>query len=150
MLYSKNNQYPKPIPFRIVLSDGRTRTDPSTFTEDEIVDAGYVAVDNPPNITSNEVLSWNGELLRWEVRDKTAEELEAEKQRQWVIVRNQRDKMLSEIDWKYIRHASETRLGLTPTDNLNSLDIYAQALRDITTQEDPYNIVWPIYGEETI
>lgn len=78
MLYSLNNQYPKPLPFRIKLSDGRTRTDPSTFTDDEIADSGYVLVDNPPNITTNQVLSWSSETLSWNVRDKTEEELRAE------------------------------------------------------------------------
>jgi hypothetical protein len=48
MLYSYKNQYPKPLPFRIVLPDGRTRTDPSTFTEQEILQAGYVLAPNPP------------------------------------------------------------------------------------------------------
>jgi hypothetical protein len=75
MLYSYQNQYPKPIPFRIKLSDGRTRTDPSTFTEEEIADAGFVAVADKPTITDTQVLSWNGELLEWNVRDKTEEEL---------------------------------------------------------------------------
>jgi len=75
MLYSYQNQYPKPIPFRIKLSDGRTRTDPTTFTEEEIADAGFVAVVDKPTITNTQVLSWNNVLLEWDIRDKTEEEL---------------------------------------------------------------------------
>ena len=44
MLYSYNGEYPTDIPERIRLSDGSTRTDSSTYTEEEIADAGYVYV----------------------------------------------------------------------------------------------------------
>lgn len=76
MLYSHNNQHPRPIPFRIVLSDGRTRTDPTTFTPEEIADAGYVPVDDPPTITRFERLSWSG--TNWVVTSYTQEEIDAE------------------------------------------------------------------------
>jgi len=75
MLYTKNGSYPKPIPFRIKLSDGRTRTDPTTFTEEEIAEVGFVSVADKPTITNTQVLSWDSELLEWNVRDKTEEEL---------------------------------------------------------------------------
>ncbi|MDP3720759.1 MAG: hypothetical protein Q8T13_23605 [Acidobacteriota bacterium] len=41
-------QTPAAIPFRIRLSSGLTRTDPSTFTADEIADAGYVLAPEMP------------------------------------------------------------------------------------------------------
>jgi len=41
MLYSFNGGHPEPLPFRITLPNGFTRTDPSTFTEDEISVAGF-------------------------------------------------------------------------------------------------------------
>jgi hypothetical protein len=41
LLYSHNNARPEPLPFRITLPNGFTRTDPSTFTEDEILAAGF-------------------------------------------------------------------------------------------------------------
>lgn len=76
MLYSHDGKYPKPLPFRIVLSDGRTRTDPESFTAEEIADAGYTAVETPPEVTEGQVLTWNG--ATWHVRDKTVEEVQAE------------------------------------------------------------------------
>lgn len=75
MLYSHNSQYPRPIPFRIRLSNGQTRTDPTTFTEQEIADAGYIAVPDAPVITNTQVMVWNSTNLTWDVRDKTLEEL---------------------------------------------------------------------------
>lgn len=41
LLYSHNGLRPEPLPFRITLPNGFTRTDPSTFTEDEITAAGF-------------------------------------------------------------------------------------------------------------
>lgn len=41
MLYSFNNARPEPLPFRITLPSGFTRTDPSSFTEEEISAAGF-------------------------------------------------------------------------------------------------------------
>lgn len=76
MLYTKNGSYPAAIPFRIKLSDGRTRTDPTSFTPEEIADAGYIAVDDPPTVTGIQVLEWSG--TEWIVRDKTEEELAVE------------------------------------------------------------------------
>lgn len=145
MLYSYRNEYPKELPFRIVLSDGTTRTDPTTFTEEEISNAGYVPVDNPPTLSQHQSLSWNG--MEWIVHTKTAEEIQAEIDNattmQWQEIRETRDRMMAEYDWRYTRYEREVRLGLTPTDDITELDTYMQALADITQQSDPYNIIWP-------
>lgn len=142
MLYSKNGSYPNYIPFRIRLSNGLTRTEPSTFTPEEIADAGFIAVEDPPaSIPDTQILEWTG--TDWNIRDKTEQELELELERKWQDVRSQRDHMLSLLDWRFLRHQSQTRLNITLTDNIETLDTYAQALRDITLQSDPYNIVWP-------
>lgn len=74
MLYSFKGAYPQPLPFRIRLSDGRVRTDPTTFSEIEILDAGYVLVPDMPTVSPNQAVSWSA-LGSWEVRDKTEEEL---------------------------------------------------------------------------
>ena len=56
---------PQPLPFRIKLSNGFTRTDPETFTEAELTDAGYTGPFTPPEYDSEtQRLSWvNGEYL---------------------------------------------------------------------------------------
>jgi hypothetical protein len=76
MLYTHNGSTPAPLPFRITLSDGRARTDPATFTPEEIADAGYVAANPKPTPGADQVVSWGGS--DWVVRTKTAEELAAE------------------------------------------------------------------------
>lgn len=59
-LYSKRNNYPIELPFRLRFADGSTRTDQSTFTAEEIAEAGYVEVQAPPEITETQMLGWDG------------------------------------------------------------------------------------------
>tara|TARA_B000000609_G_scaffold133777_1_gene108910 strand:+ start:316 stop:585 length:270 start_codon:yes stop_codon:yes gene_type:complete len=74
-------------------------------------------------MTDEEIAEWNASL-------PTEAELLAEK---WQWVRNHRNFLLGETDW---RSSSD----LTLSDDWKN---YRQALRDITTQSDPYNITWP-------
>ena len=64
MLYSYRTCWPQVLPFRIRLSDGSTRTDPSTFTAEEIADAGYTGpYVEPAYNPETEVLNWILTLL---------------------------------------------------------------------------------------
>ena len=143
MLYSHKNQYPDQLPERIRLSNGSTRTDSSTFTTEELSDAGYVAVSTAPtynNRTHN--LSWNGS--DWSVDELTDLDITYATEQQWLNIRIERDERIEAVEWRIMRHQSEVRLGITTTtDNISNLDTYVQALRDITKQSDPYNITWP-------
>ena len=59
MLYSIHNQRPAPLPSLIRLSDGRPRTDPASFTAEEIADAGYVGpYTEPAYDAATEQLLW--------------------------------------------------------------------------------------------
>ena len=55
----------------------------------------------------------------------------------WVGVRMERNSKLQESDWVAAR-ASET--GVTVSDDWKT---YRQALRDVPSQSDPFNITWP-------
>ena len=57
--------------------------------------------------------------------------------RQWQGIRSERDDLLAKTDWVVTR-ASET--GVAETDAWKT---YRQALRDITTQSNPWDITWP-------
>ena len=65
LLYSHNNARPEPLPFRITLPNGFTRTDPSTFTEDEILAAGFTGpFTEPAYDPATEELEWaNGAFV---------------------------------------------------------------------------------------
>jgi len=143
MLYSYNNQYPQVLPHRIRLSSGLTRTDSSTFTAEELADAGYVLVDSSPLFEdTTHKLVWNSGS--WEVVSLTDEEIAANTKSLWDEVRELRDIKINEVEWRVMRNLSETRIGITTTtDNISDLDTYIQALRDIGEQTDPKNITWP-------
>ena len=55
---------------------------------------------------------------------------------QWEVVREKRNKLLTESDW--------TQLPDIPQATKDLWEPYRQELRDITNQSDPYNITWPI------
>lgn len=73
------------------------------------------------------------EEAEWDARE-AAEIVEGPK-RQWEVIRADRNQRLVDCDW--------TQLPDAPTD-ATAWAVYRQALRDITTQADPFNIVWPI------
>lgn len=57
--YTKSGSLPAPLPFRITLSDGTTRTDPTQFSAGDIASAGYVlAPDKPAYDAAAERVSW--------------------------------------------------------------------------------------------
>lgn len=53
---------------------------------------------------------------------------------EWARIRNARNAKLAASDW--------TQLPDAPV-NAATWAVYRQALRDITNQADPFNIVWP-------
>jgi hypothetical protein len=69
-------------------------------------------------------------IEQWELVDYTAADTEA----QWSAIRADRNNRLAECDW--------TQLSDAPID-AEEWALYRQNLRDITTQSNPFNIVWP-------
>lgn len=147
MLYSYKGQYPSSLPERIRFSDGSTRTDSSTFTNEELTDAGYVAAgDSPSYDNDTQKVIWNGSS--WEVVSLTLSERVSRVAELWTEVRENRDEKIKEVEWRVMRNMSETRQGVDTTDNITDLDTYVQALRDITsTTTNPLEVVWPTLGE---
>jgi hypothetical protein len=139
MLYSYKGQEPAPLPERIRLSDGSTRTDSSTFTEEEIADAGYVIADSKPAATSsNKVVYWLNE--QWNERDANEAELNA----QWQIVRKKRDELLREADIRLM-------LSIERKVDDDYIGDYKQNLRDVPQlNTNPFSILWPEYGDDTL
>lgn len=59
----------------------------------------------------------------------------------WNYLRTRRDRVLNAIDWRVMRNQREVALGLTPTDDIDTLYAKAQEMADITdSQEDPFLI----------
>tara|TARA_B100000927_G_C16116497_1_gene329373 strand:+ start:100 stop:534 length:435 start_codon:yes stop_codon:yes gene_type:complete len=74
-----------------------------------------------------------GKAYNVKVENTTTDEQTALINQQWANIRFQRDRKLQETDW---RASSD----LTLSDDWKN---YRQALRDVPTQSDPYNIAWP-------
>jgi len=70
--------------------------------------------------------SWNG--MQW-IDQRTPET-------EWPVVRAKRNQLLTATDW--------TQLPDVPLATKEAWATYRQALRDITQQADPFNIVWPV------
>jgi hypothetical protein len=70
-------------------------------------------------------------------RDMTQEEIDAENKARWIGVRDSRNQKLQETDYTQLADAPLTQ------GEKSNWATYRQALRDITKQTDPSNIVWP-------
>lgn len=73
-----------------------------------------------------------------DVEPLTPEEIASNTESQWSKIRSQRDTLLAACDW--------TQLPDVPldTEQKQAWVVYRQALRDVTSQADPYNIEWPV------
>jgi hypothetical protein len=63
-----------------------------------------------------------------------ADESAAKVGAQWTVIRAERNKLLADCDWTQLPDASA---------DATAWATYRQALRDITTQANPFSIVWP-------
>jgi len=89
------------------------------------VEAG-VPVAMPPKPTPHHVFDYTSK--QW-IDPRTPET-------EWSLVRAERNRLLQESDW--------TQLPDVPIATKDAWAEYRQALRDITEQPDPFNIVWPV------
>jgi hypothetical protein len=95
----------------------RWATQPDGYmTEDE-----YMAA-HPETIQPGPCHVWDG--AAWVVNADLAAE----------AIRAERDRRIEAVRWRIERWDSESRQGLTPTDDIAALDGYVQALRDLTGQ----------------
>jgi len=129
-LYTKDGSYPAPLPERIRLSSGKTRTDSSTFTAAQISSAGYTAVSAPPAKGEFQHLVWTG--TAWSLVDFTDDEIAA-------IQRKERDRLLEDTD---VYALSDVTMS-------SEMSTYRQALRDVPQQTDfPTTITWPTHPDD--
>lgn len=119
----------------IVLPGGFVRTNPETFTQDELSAVGLTGpYKKPDHDPATQLVEWDAESTAFVVRsipEKTDDE-------KWEEIRNKRNKLLAESDWSMV-------VDVPGTINKHEWRLYRQRLRDITTtSEDPDNIIWPV------
>ena len=74
-----------------------------------------------------------GKVYNIKVESTTADEQAALTTTQWYLIRAQRNSLIERTDW---RAGSDVTLS-------DEWKTYRQALRDVPTQSDPFNITWP-------
>lgn len=83
-------------------------------------------------VGENEVVEYQ------DIIEKTEEDIQTDIRNQWSEIRSTRNTFLTDSDW--------TQLADSPLSELKKEQwrVYRQELRDITLQDDVFNIVWPI------
>lgn len=146
-LYSYQGQEPQILPHEITLSDGRSRTDNTSFTEQEIADAGFTGpYEKPEYNTDTEKLVWNSSTMSYDIEELPDDSPSPEKLLE--MVREVRNYKLTVSDW--------TQLPDIPLSSAKVLEwkTYRQLLRDYTetadlpeTFEEFTNLNWPVVPE---
>ena len=102
-----------------------------------VVQPTPIPIDHTKNITEGTPTLIDGVYYKsWVQTDATSEEVSYRIENQWETVRIQRNELLTECDW--------TQLSDIPSETKEAWTIYRQALRNITTQTNPFNIEWPV------
>jgi hypothetical protein len=71
----------------------------------------------------------------WNQSNASVEEINSRLELKWIEIRELRDSLLAECDW--------TQLSDSPQNTNTDWKTYRQSLRDITSQENAFNITWP-------
>lgn len=145
MTYARilNNQV---VEYPVYEGDIRLRYPNTSFPPNFEPPEEYVRVEDipPPSISHFKNLiegaplqTETGWMRNWIVEDASYDEIQQRTESQWTNIRNQRNSLLQRSDWISARSVD------TGEPVPEEWKIYRQALRDITNQEDPFNIVWP-------
>ena len=122
-----------------------------------VYDSNQFKIDNPVHELIDDVVYEKYDIIPLHDTNNVSETLPAltpeellEKENErlvfaWRKVRDIREGIMRDFEWRYTRYYRQQRLNIPTSDTLENLDAYMQALADITNQPDPYNIVWPSY-----
>jgi|TARA_R100001460_G_scaffold96624_1_gene139035 hypothetical protein len=135
-LYSYKGSFPGDLPIRIRLADKSTRTDPSTFTTDEIASAGFTGPYTLPSYDP----SYQG--VSWDSETRTLSAITLETADFFGMMREQRNTLLAKSDWT---QSSDSPLS---SDKKAEWATYRQALRDLpATVGTVKAFTWPTKPE---
>ena len=102
-----------------------------------VVQPTPMPVDYTKNITEGTPTLIDGVYYKsWTQIEATAAEISYRVENQWETIRIQRNELLTECDW--------TQLADIPSETKEAWTIYRQALRNITSQTNPFSITWPV------
>ena len=156
------------LPRRLRLPNGLTRTNTSTLSEAELKSIGIHKVPNPPsNSDITKYVVWEAGKVEtdeegnvtattpagWQIKDKSAEQIEAERLTReanaaqvladrWKTIRTQRDTLLANSDWAMA--PEQNRVTLTSKQKTD-VEAYRKTLRDLpkTYESKVDELQWP-------
>ena len=117
---------------------------PAELSDESLVEWDMYVVTPTPmpndytkNITEGTPVLTDGVYYQnWIQTDASQSEIDYRLENQWEEVRIIRNELLKESDWTQLSDISQTIKDLWST--------YRQQLRDITNQQNPFNIEWPV------
>jgi hypothetical protein len=117
---------------------------PENISDEALIEWGMYEVTPTPmptdytkNITEGTPTLIDGIYYKsWVQTDASEEEINYRIQSKWEDIRIQRNELLTECDWTQLGDVSQTIKDLWT--------VYRQQLRDVTNQQNPFNIEWPV------
>lgn len=139
----KNNEQIYPYTISDLRNEYKNITFPSDLSEDTLREFDLYEVRKTPkpndytkNISEGAPILIEGIYYQnWIQTDASSIEINARIESKWVEIREIRNELLEECDW--------TQLSDIPTETKTIWQTYRQQLRDVTTQSNPFSIVWP-------
>ena len=121
----------------------RIETGSTEFTPELLESYGYYELNKLMPTSHSEEETYDMDITPYEsgscyylgytIRKKTEEELDIHYKHQWITIRTHRLKLLQETNY----------MGNSDYPITNEWREYRQALRDITEQGNPFDILWP-------
>jgi hypothetical protein len=121
----------------------RIETGSTEFTPELLESYGYYELNKLMPTSHSEEETYDMDITPYEsgscyylgytIRKKTEEELDIHYKHQWITIRTHRLKLLQETNY----------MGNSDYPITNEWREYRQALRDITEQGNPFDIIWP-------
>src|SRR5210317_1407803 len=122
---NKNISFPSIIPDSLLETFGVYKV--------ELRDSGYDDDYTKDVLEVTPTLSGSVYVQTYEISDADETTINTRKEIKWSEIREQRNQLLSECDWTQFQDSPITGSELT------QWQTYRQELRNITTQENPYN-----------
>lgn len=107
----------------------------------ELRDSGYDDDYTKDVLEVTPTLSGSVYVQTYQITDADEITLNTRKEIKWDEIRDTRNELLRDCDWTQFQDSPVTGSKLT------EWQTYRQTLRDITNQENPYNITWPTKPE---
>lgn len=140
----KNNEIIYPYSINQLKIDEYNVSFPQNITNEvlENFDVYEVLITPKPNDYTKNIEEGLPQLLdgkyyqKWEISNATESEIEGRIIQKWAEIREHRNELLKECDWTVL---PDSPVG----DKLNDWVEYRADLRNVTEQENPFNIIWP-------